>query len=57
MAIWILYEEEEVVNHVLPSQIKAYTIVEDWFFDKEDQKWMCGLFLLHQMQFYLESQV
>ena len=33
-----IYEEEEVVNHVLPSQIKAYTIVEDWFFDKRRSK-------------------
>ena len=33
-----LFEESEVVNHVLPMQIKTYTIVEDWFFDKRRSK-------------------
>tara|TARA_B100001250_G_C19797600_1_gene789518 strand:+ start:432 stop:1580 length:1149 start_codon:yes stop_codon:yes gene_type:complete len=33
-----IYEDVEVVNEVLPSQIKAYTIVEDWFFDKRRSK-------------------
>ena len=33
-----LFEEREVVKEALPSQIKAYTIVEDWFFDKRRSK-------------------
>ena len=33
-----LFEESEVINHVLPMQIKTYTIVEDWFFDKRRSK-------------------
>jgi len=33
-----IYVETEVVNDVDPQQIKAYTIVEDWFFDKRRSK-------------------
>ena len=33
-----IYVETEVVNDVEPQQIKAYTIVEDWFFDKRRSK-------------------
>lgn len=33
-----VYVETEVVNDVEPQQVKAYTIVEDWFFDKRRSK-------------------
>lgn len=33
-----VYVETEVVNDVDPQQVKAYTIVEDWFFDKRRSK-------------------